>query len=294
MDFEFTYSNATPNNRWLAQAEISTCTRSLKLLSGPIYLSHQFTFHNLCEDWHALLQQAHLNLPASKIIVRREVSARAVTGTGLDGAFLGSGAEDMFAGSSSLDAPLAFALSGSISPESASQQIPSFPNAYSGGKGASWKDPVRRLSYFSDGLGQGLGSFGRGIGRVRPASGEGRIRSPTSPPLSSVPGITLEFDDSDALFDADEDPPAREDQLESDAVEGLRTSREDNSSRSAGSGSGSVPSTVPDVMAYAHPDAREWMGEGSEAGEDAEYSHAREEDSRFDDLVGEWRISVPL
>ncbi|KAF8597731.1 hypothetical protein BDV93DRAFT_513047 [Ceratobasidium sp. AG-I] len=272
-------------SEWLAQAEISTSTRSLKLLSGPIYLSHQFTFHNLREDWHALLQQAHLNLPASKITVRREVSARAVTGTGLDGAFLGSGAEDMFTTSSSLDAPLASALSGSISPESAAQQIPSFPNAYSGGKGASWKDPVRRLSHFSDGLGQGLGSLGRGIGRVRPSSSEGRVRSPTSPPASSVPGITLEFDDTDALFEADEDLLPREDQLESEAVEGLRTSREDNSSRSAESGSGSAPSTVPDVVAHANPDMREWMGDGSEAGEDAEYSRAREEDSRFDDLV---------
>lgn len=209
-----------------------------------------------------------------------------MTGTGLDGAFLGSGAEDMFAASTSLDAPLASALSGSISPESASQQIPSFPNAYSGGKGASWKDPVRRLSHLSDGLGQGLGSFGRGIGRARPSPDERRVRSPTSPSTASVPGITLEFDDSDALFEADEDLPPREDHPESEAAVGLRTLHEDGSSRSAESGSGSIPSTVPDGLAFAPAEMGEWMGDGSEDGEDAEYSHAREEDTRFDDLVG--------
>ncbi|KAF8600449.1 hypothetical protein BDV93DRAFT_265823 [Ceratobasidium sp. AG-I] len=80
-------------SKWLAQAEVSTYTRWLKLLSGPIYLSHQFTFHNLCKDWHTLLQQAHFDLPASKITVRCKASAQAV------------------------------------------------------------KDPVRRLSHFSDGLG---------------------------------------------------------------------------------------------------------------------------------------------
>ncbi|KAG9073816.1 hypothetical protein FS749_014660, partial [Ceratobasidium sp. UAMH 11750] len=209
-------------SEWLAQAEITTCTRSTKLLSGPIYLSHQFTFMSLCQDWQALLQQAHLNLPATKISVRREVSARPIAQTGSDGAFLGSGTEDPFVASSSLDAPLASALSGSISPESASQQIPSYPNAYSGGRGASWKDPVKRLSHLSDGIGQGLGSFRREIGKV-----ERRVRSPTSPTAPAVPGIKLEFDDNDALFEADEDLPPREGEA------GLRASREDDGSRSA-------------------------------------------------------------
>lgn len=57
------------NSRWLAQAEISTSTRWLKLLAGPIYLSHYFTSYSLCEDWHTLLQQARLNLPAPEVTV---------------------------------------------------------------------------------------------------------------------------------------------------------------------------------------------------------------------------------
>ncbi|KAG8739952.1 hypothetical protein FRC10_004951 [Ceratobasidium sp. 414] len=269
-------------SEWLAQAEITTCTRSTKLLSGPIYLSHQFVFMGLCLDWQALLQQSHLSLPATKIVVRREVSARAIAQTGSDGAFLGSGAEDTFVASSSLDAPLASALTGSISPESASQQIPSYPNAYSGGRGTSWKDPVKRLSHLSDGIGQGLGSFRREIGRV-----ERRVRSPTSPTAPVMPGIKLEFDDNDALFEADEDLPPRE----GEGVAGLRASREDDGSRSAESNTGSVPSTVPDMPPIATPDLDDWVGDGGLSGEEAEYSRAREEDSRFDDLVGEWRVA---
>ncbi|KAG9074160.1 hypothetical protein FRC06_010891, partial [Ceratobasidium sp. 370] len=239
-----------------------------------------FTFMSLCLDWQALLQQSHLSLPATKIAVRREVSARAIAETGSDGAFLGSGTEDTFVASSSLDAPLASALSGSISPESASQQIPSYPNAYSGGRGTSWKDPVKRLSHLSDGIGQGLGSFRREIGRV-----ERRVRSPTSPTTPAVPGIKLEFDDNDALFEADEDIPPREGEV------GLRASREDDGSRSAESNTGSVPSTVPDLPPIATPDLGDWIGDEGLSGEEAEYSRAREEDSRFDDLVGEWGVA---
>ncbi|KAG8690414.1 hypothetical protein FRC08_010539 [Ceratobasidium sp. 394] len=266
-------------SEWLAQAEITTCTRSTKLLSGPIYLSHQFTFMSLCQDWQALLQQAHLSLPATKIAVRREVSARAIAQTGSDGAFLGSGTDDTFVTSSSLDAPWASALSASISPESASQQIPSYPNAYSGGS-ATWKDPAKRLSHLSDGISQGLGSFRREIGKV-----ERCVRSPTSPTTPAVPGIKLGFDDNDALFEADEDLPPREGEA------GLRASREDDGSRSAESNTGSVPSTVPDMARILTPDLGEWVGEEGLGGEEAVYSRAREEDSHFDDLAGEWRMA---
>ncbi|KAG8688416.1 hypothetical protein FRC11_005462 [Ceratobasidium sp. 423] len=275
-------------SEWLAQAEISTCTRSLKLLSGPIYISHQFAFYALHQDWEALLQQAHLNLPARRITVRREVSARPIADTGSEGAFLGSGTDDMFVASSSLDAPLASALSGSLSPTSASQQIPSFPNAYSGGKGTSWNDPVRRLSRLSDGLGQGIGSLKREIGKVRPSSGSGerRVQSPKSPPsnVATTPGIKLEFDD-DALFEVDEDLPSGHVDVPVEGG-GLRPLHDD-ASRSAESGSGSVPSTVPDMIMLASPDVNgDWPGEDdSFGGEEEEYIQAREEDNRFDDLV---------
>ncbi|KAG8728578.1 hypothetical protein FRC11_010737, partial [Ceratobasidium sp. 423] len=53
---------------------------------------------------------AHLNLPADKITVRREVSARPIADYGSGGAFLGSGTDVMFAVSSPLDTSLASAL----------------------------------------------------------------------------------------------------------------------------------------------------------------------------------------
>ncbi|CAE6497990.1 unnamed protein product [Rhizoctonia solani] len=276
-------------SEWLAQAEITTCTCSLKLLPSPIYLSHQFAFFGLFPDWEALLQQSHLNLPATKITVRREVSARPIADSGSEGAFLGSGTDDMFAASSSLDATLATAMTGSISPASKAHQIPSFPNAYSGGKSINWNDPVRRLSRFSDGLGHGLGSLKREIGKVRPSSGsaERQAQSPKSPPpaIETTPGITLEFDE-DALFEVDEElPPGNiEEPVEGG---GLEPSREDDTSRSAESGSGSVPSTVPDMTMLTSPEmAEDWPGDSdSFGGEEEEYIHACAEDDRFNDLV---------
>ncbi|CAE6456130.1 unnamed protein product [Rhizoctonia solani] len=281
-------------SEWLAQAELSTCTRSLKLLSGPIYLSHQFAFYGLIVDWMALLQQDHFNIPSTKINVRREVSVRPIADSGSEGAFLGSGTDGMFAASSSLDAPLASAIKGSLSPTSASQPpIPSFPNAYSGGKSTSWNDPVRRLSRLSDGLGQGLGSLKREIGKVRPSSGPGerRLRSPKSPTSNEgTPGIKLEFDD-DALFEVDEDLPPGNLEAPVDSA-GLRPSPEDDASRSAESGSGSVPSTVPDMTMLVSPDVTgDWPGDSdSFRGEEEDYIQAREEDNRFDDLVGKFGL----
>ncbi|KDN33843.1 hypothetical protein RSAG8_13062, partial [Rhizoctonia solani AG-8 WAC10335] len=214
-------------SEWLAQAEISTCTRS-----------------------QVLLQQSHLNLPSNKITVRREVSAGPIADSGSDGAFLGSGTDDMFAASSSLDATLASAITGSLSPTSKAQQIPSFPNAYSGGKSISWNDPARRLSRLSDGFGQGLGSLKREIGKVRPSSGSGerRARSPKSPPptVETTPGIKLEFDD-DAIGISSPMKIWRQVILKD------RLKAEDDASRSAESGSGSVPSTVPDMTMLTSP-----------------------------------------
>ncbi|KAJ1303548.1 hypothetical protein OPQ81_011732 [Rhizoctonia solani] len=273
---------------WLAQADISTCTRSLKLLSGPIYLSQQFAFHDLHTDWQALLQGGHLNLRATKITVRREVSARPIADSGTESAFLGSDNNDMFAASSSLDALLASAIGGLLPPASLTQQIPSFLDAYSGAKSTNCNELVRRISRLSNGLGQGLGSIKREIRKVHPSAGSGerRVWYPKPPPTEeSTPGIKLKFDDG-ALLDVDEElPPSNVD--EPVGGKGLRPSREDDASRSAESGSGSVPSTVPDMTMLASPGLTAgWPGEGdSFGGEEEDYIQAREEDNRFDDLV---------
>ncbi|CAE6360333.1 unnamed protein product [Rhizoctonia solani] len=257
-------------SEWLAQAEILTCTRSLKLLSGPIYLSHHFAFFSLDRDWETPLGMFHFNLPATKITVRREVSARPIADSGSEGAFLGSGTDDMFAASSSLDKTLHTAITGSLSPASKTKQVPSFPNAYSGGKGTSWNDPVRRLSRLSDGLGQGLGSLKREIGKVRPSSGSGERRVQShkapSPAVEATLRTKLEFDDN-ALFEIDEDLPNIDEPVEGDGIDEPVV------------GGGLRPSRDPGI-------AGDCPGDGDSFGEeDEEYIQARAEDDRFHDLV---------
>ena len=65
----------------LAHAELSTCTRSPGLLPRSIYLSHQFLFHTLGEDYHALIRRHRLAISGAKIDVRKEVEASAFTGS---------------------------------------------------------------------------------------------------------------------------------------------------------------------------------------------------------------------
>ena len=47
---------------WLAEAELSTCSNSQHILPRSIYLSHQFSFHTLGEDYHALIRRHQLNI----------------------------------------------------------------------------------------------------------------------------------------------------------------------------------------------------------------------------------------
>jgi hypothetical protein len=62
----------------LAQAELSTFSRSAKLLPRTIYLSHQLSFHTLGEDYHALIRRYQLDISRHQIEVRSDqcISAR--------------------------------------------------------------------------------------------------------------------------------------------------------------------------------------------------------------------------
>jgi hypothetical protein len=53
---------------WLAHAELSP---------QSIYLSHQFSFHTLGKDYHALFRWYQLNISGHKIAVRKEVQVGA-------------------------------------------------------------------------------------------------------------------------------------------------------------------------------------------------------------------------
>lgn len=98
--FQLSLNQYRPNQadhyliRWLAHAELSTYSKSPSILPPPLYLSHQFTFGALLDDYQALLRRSDLNLPASKIEVRKEVVIRggdgfSESGGGGSGGFLG-------------------------------------------------------------------------------------------------------------------------------------------------------------------------------------------------------------
>ncbi|KAF8125481.1 hypothetical protein EV363DRAFT_1175971 [Boletus edulis] len=69
-----------PSNS-LAHVELSTCARSPGLVPRSIYISHQFLFYTLGEDYHALIRRHRVAISGAKIDVRKEVEASAFTGS---------------------------------------------------------------------------------------------------------------------------------------------------------------------------------------------------------------------
>ncbi|KAG2091208.1 uncharacterized protein F5147DRAFT_586407, partial [Suillus discolor] len=59
--------------RSLAHAELSTCSRSPNVVPRLISLAHQFNFYTLGEDYHALIRRNQLDIPGTKMDVRKEV-----------------------------------------------------------------------------------------------------------------------------------------------------------------------------------------------------------------------------
>ncbi|KAG6809118.1 hypothetical protein H0H92_001552, partial [Tricholoma furcatifolium] len=69
---------------WLSQAELSTFSKSSRGLPRLIYLSYQFSFHTLGEDYHALIRRYQLNVGGLRIGVRREAQISAYSTGGGD------------------------------------------------------------------------------------------------------------------------------------------------------------------------------------------------------------------
>jgi len=186
-------------SEWLSLAELVTSSQSRHVLPGSIFLSHQFHFFALCEDYHALIRQAHFDVPVVKIDVRKEVEVSAyAAGNGED--FVsggGSSPQDIRRGRSSFDEPLQSALAMGLEYDGSSPPvIPMLPNGYSGPmsfKAASL--PIRHVAAgLSDGVGEGLRQLKREIGKVR---------SPRLLPRSEehlpMP-VPLEFDEMEEDF----------------------------------------------------------------------------------------------
>ncbi|THU96949.1 hypothetical protein K435DRAFT_858103 [Dendrothele bispora CBS 962.96] len=181
---------------WLARAELSTCSKMTKVLPRSVYLSHQFSFHALGEDYHALIRRYHFDIPGPKIEVRKGIEVSAYP-SGTSESFVEAGGfatrHDARRVSASFDEPLASALAGGLDYSSRQPVLPMLPNGMPGSKPHSFKNPIpiRRMG---DNAAEGLGRLRREINKVR---------SPRLPATSdsSIPtSVSLEFDEEDEDF----------------------------------------------------------------------------------------------
>lgn len=179
---------------WVSQAELSTHSRSTRIVPRSIYLAHQFSFYFLGEDYHGLLRSYNFDVPATKIEVRRQIEVSA-SGSSVSESFVsGSSVPSQSAFSASFDEPLASALSGDLRHLSPSPPvIPMYPN---GPPSRAYRNavPIRNVAAgISDGMSEGLGRLRREIGKVRSP----RL-APKRDSLSAP--VPLEFDEEDEDF----------------------------------------------------------------------------------------------
>jgi hypothetical protein len=222
---EVVSSASAPN--WLSFAELRTSSHSPLVLPQSIYLSHQFSFHTLGDDYHGRLRRFQLDVLGPKIEVRKEVEISAYA-TGAGEAFI-HGSHDTGRVSSSFDEPLSSAMASGLEYPSSPPVIPMFPNGTPG----SFKNsvPIQRVAAgLSDGMSEGFARVRRGVSRVR------------SPRLVAendmAAGVPLEFAEEDedfALYD------------------GASNSREDG-----GSVSVSTPSSGPGEAGEHKDDENDW------------------------------------
>ncbi|KAJ4501018.1 hypothetical protein C8R41DRAFT_280918 [Lentinula lateritia] len=186
-------------SNWLAQAELSTHSGSTRVLPRSIYLSHQFSFRTLGEDYHALIRRYQLDLTGTKIEVRKGIEVSAYS-TGNSESFVEGGGfaihYDRRRLSSSFDEPLTSALTGGLDHTPAQSVLPMFPNGAPGTKPRSFKNhiPIRTMTGIGDGMSEGIGRFKREIIKVRSPQYLPNLDSSVS---ASVP---LEFDEEDEDF----------------------------------------------------------------------------------------------
>jgi hypothetical protein len=247
--------------RVLAHAELSTCSTSSRVLPRSIYLSHQFSFHTLGEDYHALIRRYQLDICGSEIEVRKKVQVSAY-GAGAGESFLEGGfsaaPRDVGPPGSSFDEPLASALSGGLDQPLPKAVLPMLPNGMRGSKPISFRNsiPIRKMAGLGDGMSEGIGRIRREIIH--------KARSP--PPLLSMPtplraSVPLEFDEEDENFFGGDDTPR-------ERVDGA-TSR--TTSGGPGGGGGTTADSLPGGEEYESDDLWQgWDPEDKQAIEDAE------------------------
>ncbi|KAJ7712437.1 hypothetical protein B0H16DRAFT_1624929 [Mycena metata] len=285
---------------WLAQAELSTFASAPRVLPRAIYLSHQFSFHTLGEDYHALIRRYQFAIGGAKIEVRREVEVSAFsnvgTGAGSGEAFVeGFGSSSSpreirrrSRASSSFDEPLASALAGvahyrDVRPPPV---LPMLPN----GSPSSFRSsmPVRAVAGLGDGVAEGLGRLRREMRHQR------QKQLARSPPVKRTMGgggddvdasVPLEFDEEDEDFAVPPNTGADEVFLR------VHADREDDDALSSTSRNEESVASISTPATSAHPlEDEERMemdldaGEGEWHGWAPEDKLAVEEAEGFDDI----------
>lgn len=189
---------------YLADAELSTFSRSSQIVPRSIYLSHQFSFYSLGEDYHALIRRSQLDISGQKIEVRKEVvvsafsSAHGASEAFVEG-FLSSSSRDTRRHSGSFDEPLANALSGGLE-YNTSMVPPTLPMYPNGGTSGSRSRPSFRnpIPIRTIGMSDSLSRLRREINKVRSPHLLPRTEGAGG---SSSPGLVpLEFDEEDEDF----------------------------------------------------------------------------------------------
>lgn len=182
---------------WLSEGEISTCSNSTKILPRPLYLSHQFSFHTLGEDYHALIRRYQFDISGAKIEVRKAVEISAYASGGGESAFIEgfSSPRDIRRASSSFDEPIASAISGSFDNSNLPTILPMYPNGVPGAKPKSFRNsiPIRTMSGIGDGVSEGIGRIRREMHKTRSPQLVARPDSLSGP-------VPLEFDEEDEDF----------------------------------------------------------------------------------------------
>ena len=189
---------------WLAEAELTTCSSSQHILPRSLYLSHQFSFHTLGEDYHALIRRHQFDICGEEIKVRKQVEINAYPSGGPGNNTSAAAFVEGYSAprdirrniSSSFDEPIASAISGSYDNSNLPAILPMYPNGIPSGKPKSFRNsiPIRTMAGIGDGVTEGFGRIRREMHKVR------------SPPLlpradSSMSGpVPLEFDEEDEDF----------------------------------------------------------------------------------------------
>ncbi|GJE97284.1 hypothetical protein PsYK624_135000 [Phanerochaete sordida] len=245
---------------WLSQAELSTHSRSTRIVPRSLYLAHQFSFYTLGEDYHGLLRSFNFDVPAAKVEVRRQIEVNA-SGSSMSESFVsGSSLPSQSGFSTSYDEAVSVDLR-TLKPSP--PVLPMYPN---GPPSRAYMNsmPIRNVAAgISDGMTEGLGRLRREIGKVR---------SPRlAPKRDSLASVPLEFDEEDEDFLPGPGGAGSED--ERDDVLSHGTSRE---------GEGASPSTpstnLEPIPAEDDGDAL-WEGWGPED------KQAVEEIEQFDDIA---------